>query len=269
MALCSEYLGCSPEHLAPYAQDGRLLYQQCADCGIIWRDPQSFDLEQPYDQQYFDSKNYQHNRAHKITKSTWLLDLALSHHPRIQRLLEVGCSVGNTLEAAQQKGIPHLGIDVSDFAVDYCTKRGLEATTQSLPDLIAQSQRFDLIFMQHVLEHFVDPFQVLQQCNQLLNNQGLVLILIPNSQYKRARKLRERHKFYSIQGVGIEHYAYFNYQNLERVLNATGYKVIQNNYPLRTLSHDSPSFIINRLGRRLLSLLGLDQELVVLAQNQN
>lgn len=266
MALCSEYLGCSPHRLKPYAQDGKLLYQQCGDCGIIWRDPSSLDLEPSYDQEYIDSKNYLRNRAHKIEKSSWLLDLALNSHPKIDRLLEVGCSVGNTLEAARLKNIPHLGIDISDYAVEYCHQKGLNASTENLDQLIKRSQRFDLIFMQHVLEHFVDPFQVLIQCHQLLNPGGLILILIPNSRYRRARSLREQHKFYSMEGVGIEHYVYFNYQNLERVLNATGFEVLQMNYPLNLIKNDSISFMINRIGRRFLSLLNLDQELVLLAR---
>ena len=266
MALCSNYLGCAPDHLQEYAKDQRLVYQECQDCHIIWRDEASFDLEQPYDQQYFDSKNYQKNRPHKVAKSGWLLDLARSYHPEISRLLEVGCSLGNTLEAAAQRNLGHLGIDVSEFAVEYCLNQQLNASTQTLEDLIREQQQFDLILMQHVLEHFKDPFEVLQQCNELLAAQGLILILIPNSKYGRAKRLREKHKFYSINGVGIEHYVYFNYQNLSQALQACGFKVVAKNYPLRFLKYDSFSFLCNRLGRRFLSLIGSDQELVMLAQ---
>ena len=266
MALCRNYLGCAPDHLRKYAQDQRLVYNQCQDCGIIWRDEASFDLEQPYDQHYFDSKNYQKNRAHKVAKSGWLLDLARHFNPQISRLLEIGCSLGNTLEAAKKRNLWHLGIDVSEFAVEYCRQHQLNASNESLPELIQQQQQYDLILMQHVLEHFKDPFEVLSQCHQLLTAKGMVLILIPNADYGRAKRLRERHKFYSRAGVGIEHYVYFNYQNLPLALQACGFKVITKNYPLKLLKYDSFTFLCNRWGRRFLSLMGADQELVVLAQ---
>jgi len=269
MSLCANFLGCSPENQKIYSQDEKLVYMECQDCGIIWRSETSFNLEQPYNEQYFDSKNYAVNRLHKVEKSTWLLDMALGIKPDIKSILEVGCSLGNTLEAASRRRLKHLGIDVSSFAVEFCQQKGLNASNETLEELLDQEWSFDLIYMQHVLEHFKDPFKVLRQCNKLLPSQGLVMILIPNSKYHRAKRLRERHRFYSLKGVGIEHYVYFNYDNLSRVLFSCGFKVMQANYPLRIPGRDSYKFLVNRIGRRMLSTVHLDQELVVIASKIN
>lgn len=244
-----------------------MIYHQCNDCGIIWRDPASFHMEKEYDQNYFDSKDYEQNRQHKISKSGWLIDLALSLNPNISSMLEVGCSLGNTLEAAKLRGVDHLGIDVSSFAVEYCRKHGLNASNQTLEQLVDENQKYQLIYIQHVLEHFQDPFQVLRMVHKLLDAQGLLVILIPNSNYSRAKKLRASHKFYSKDGVGLEHYVYFNYQNLIRSLEQLNFITVQKNYPLRPLSRDSLGFYINRLGRLALSVFNLDQELVLVAQS--
>lgn len=265
MSLCSIYLGCEPEHQKIYSKDDDLAYHECLDCGIIWRNEDSYDLELPYDQQYFESKNYQGNRAHKIEKSGWLLDIAIDKNPKMHSLLEVGCSLGNTLEAASRKGLDHLGIDISSFAVRYCQERGLNASTETLQELAAKKEIFDIIFMQHVLEHFQDPFTILKQCNQLLAPGGMVMILIPNSNYHSAKRLRNGHRFYSKSGVGIEHYVYFNYHNLRRVLASCGFKTIQSNYPL-WVKHSSMNSFLNRVGRRMLSIFNWDQELVILAE---
>ena len=266
MSLCSVFLGCSPANQKIYSQYGDLIYIECQDCGIIWRDESSFHLEQPYNQQYFSSKNYAANRKHKVEKSSWLLDLALYNEPGIGSVLEIGCSLGNTLEAASRKGLEHLGLDVSTFAVDFCKQQGLNVSTETLEDLVNQGRSFGLIFMQHVLEHFEDPFKVLRQCNELLPVGGLMMILIPNSNYRSARRQREGHRFYSIDGAGVEHYVYFNYSNLSRVLKSCGFKTLQTNYPLLVAGHDSLKFFLNRVGRRLLSIFNLDQELVMVAQ---
>ena len=266
MSLCSGFLGCNTNHTVLYSRDDDLSYHECRDCGIIWRDEKSFHLEKAYDQQYFDSKKYQKNRQHKIEKSGWLLDMARNFRPGLSSMLEIGCSLGNTLEAAQAREIDHLGIDISAYAIDYCRSKGLNASSKSLDQLIVEGHGYQVIFMQHVLEHFENPFQVLHQCHRLLDEQGLLIILIPNSQYRRSQKLRERHKFYSKRGVGLEHFVYFNYHNLERVLNSTGFEMVQRNYPLGVLKHDHLKFYFNRLVRRMLSMFRLDQELVVIAQ---
>ena len=161
----------------------------------------------------------------------------------LRSLLEVGCSLGNTLEAASRKGLDHLGIDVSSFAVSYCQDRGLNASTETMQDLIDKKEVFDLILMQHVLEHFQDPFTILKQANQLLAPGGLVQVLIPNSNYLSAKRLRDRHRFYSKSGVGIEHYVYFNYRNLSRALASCGFRTIQSNYPFWVNHGSLNSFI--------------------------
>ncbi len=123
---------------------GSWFIKECQDCGIIWRSEASFDLEQLYNEQYFDSKNYAANRPHKVEKSVWLLDLALSINPDIKSILEVGCSLGNTLEAASRKRLDHLGIDVSSFAVEFCHKKGLNASNETLEQLVDQVRSFVL-----------------------------------------------------------------------------------------------------------------------------
>lgn len=224
------------------------------------------NLEKEYDKAYFSSKNYAKNREHKIKKSEWLIRLAQNHRPKIESLFEVGCSIGNTLQAAKILNLNHLGIDVSDFAVNYCKENGLNAEKLTIEQVIESNKRFDLIFMQHVLEHFPNPFETLSYCNQLLNKDGLILILVPNSNYKRAHKKKEKHRFYSREGVGLEHFVYFNYDSISKVLAKTNFEVIQKNYPIFIENHDSPKFFLNRFFRKSLALWGGDQEIFLIAK---
>jgi 2-polyprenyl-3-methyl-5-hydroxy-6-metoxy-1,4-benzoquinol methylase len=267
MALkCSSYLHCNPQNQTSYSRDGELEYVRCNGCGLIWRSPGSCHITKEYDETYFDSKKYEGKRKHKIKKSGWLLDLALGFHPGIQNILEVGCSLGNTLEAAGSRNLNSLGIDISDHAVQYCLKRGLKAENKALEELHAEGQRFDLIFMQHVLEHFEDPFRILSLCKRLLNHGGLLLILVPNSLFGKAAGQREKHRFYSQKGVGAEHFVYFNYFSLRKVLESQNFKVLQQNYPFRVKGPFSMEFFLNRIFRRSLSFFNADQELLVVAR---
>jgi 2-polyprenyl-3-methyl-5-hydroxy-6-metoxy-1,4-benzoquinol methylase len=263
---CSTYFDCDVSQQYEYSRDGNLVYIKCNNCGLIWRAPESMHISKPYDKSYFDSKNYLKNRKHKIKKSEGLLRIAQHFKSDIRNILEVGCSVGNTLQAAKNMGVNHLGIDISSFAVDFCKNEGLNAENLTLDQLIASGKQFNLIFMQHVLEHFPDPFETLKQCKNLLKNYGLIVILVPNSHYRNARKKRGKHRFYSLQGVGAEHFVYFDYSSLAKVLELTGFKVIQKNYPVFVKKLNSPASLLNRLVRKSLSVFGIDQELVVVAQ---
>jgi 2-polyprenyl-3-methyl-5-hydroxy-6-metoxy-1,4-benzoquinol methylase len=268
MRKCLNQLGCDENNFTKYAKDGYLEFEKCSDCDIIWRTNDSISISKDYNQEYFDSKKYDNNRKHKVKKSGWLIDLANLHHKNINSILEIGCSIGYTLEAAKKRRIKHLGIDISKFAVDYCNKLGLNAQNATFEELKQEDTKYDLIFKQHVLEHFKDPFKVLQDCHHLLNKDGLILIMVPNSNYNRAVKRREKHRFYSMTGVGAEHYIYFNYSTLKNILHSTGFKVLQQNYPIFAGNHFSIIFFINRLFRRGLKIFNADQELLVIAQKQ-
>jgi 2-polyprenyl-3-methyl-5-hydroxy-6-metoxy-1,4-benzoquinol methylase len=265
MHKCKNYIDCDGKSVSLYSQDQELKFEKCNECGIIWRSLDSWHFTKQYDETYFNSKNYSKRRKHKVKKSGWLIDIAKTNHQNIEYLLEIGCSIGYTLEAAEKRDIKYLGVDISDYAVEYCNSIGLNASKLTFADLKKNRIKYDLIFMQHVLEHFENPFKVLNDCNELLDKNGLVLIQVPNSMYKRAVKKKSNHRFYSINGVGAEHFVYFNYQNLKNSLKATGFEVIQENYPLFT-NNDSLEFFVNRIFRRILSLLQNDQELFVIAK---
>lgn len=269
MFYCEEHLGCSGQNIEIYSEDQNLVYEKCNDCGLIWRSKQSENFNKNYEQDYFESKNYDKNREHKVKKSGWLIDLARLKNSKLQSLLEVGCSIGYTLEAAQKRNIAHLGIDISKYAVEYCTKRGFNASNQSLDELNDAGEKYDVVYMQHVLEHFENPFEVLQKCNSLLNSNGLLLILVPNSKYSRAAKGRGKHRFYSLNGVGAEHFVYFNYNTLGKVLESQNFTVVQQNYPVFTGRYFSAEFFLNRLFRRLTGLFNADQELLVIARKND
>jgi len=259
-------LGCSDSNVSAYTQDEELKFVQCDNCDIIWRSKDSSQITKPYEQDYFDSKKYDKRRKHKVKKSGWMLDLASLNHSSINSMLEIGCSMGYTLEAAKNREIDHLGIDVSEYAVKFCENIGLNASNAGLAELKEVGNKFDLVYMQHVLEHFKNPFEVLQDCNDLLNKNGLILIMVPNSEYGKAKKQKEKHRFYNQKGVGAEHFVYFNYTNIEKVLNASGFKVVQQNYPVFTGKYYDFDFFMNRLVRKALGCFNSDQELLVIAE---
>jgi SAM-dependent methyltransferase len=104
------------------------------------------------------------------------------------KILDIGCGLGQTLSKLREYGYTSLtGIDISNEAIDSCKKKGLNVF--QINDIIDFTSRekggYDFAIMSHVLEH-LDKNKVISTLfyikNELLNNDGKLLIMIPNAQ---------------------------------------------------------------------------------------
>ena len=86
--------------------------------------------------------------------------------------------------------------------------------------------KFDAIVMKHVLEHFSNPIEVLQQYYDMLRPGGVLFIEIPNPSYYKAVLLKEKYKFYSPQHGGRQHFYYYTPKTLTKLLESVGLDVI-------------------------------------------
>jgi len=77
--------------------------------------------------------------------------------------------------------------------------------------------RFDIIIMRHVLEHFLDPAQILIKARGCLSKDGIVYIAVPNC-LNPVNRL-EGHWF------RVVHTYYFNRFSLKNIMSITGLKV--------------------------------------------
>lgn len=97
------------------------------------------------------------------------------------RLLDVGCGGGEFLAEMRSLGWDVAGIEPDPVAVEYArAQRGLTVETgtpetSSLPDV-----SFDVITLNHVIEHVPNPIATLQSCARLLRQGGLIVIVTPN-----------------------------------------------------------------------------------------
>lgn len=266
VAPCTKNYGCSEKDLTLYARDnGKVDFVRCKSCGLIWRDLSTCNEEGNYDSQYFQIHNYDRRRQHRINKAHMLLSI-VEEHIKPGRMLEVGPGLGYNMEAAIERGWKSQGLDVSDYAVKFARIRGLNVSQGSLTDCPAFEGSFDLIFMKHVLEHYRDPFEALTQARALLSNRGLIGIVVPNALYKKAVNLRSGYRFYSYEGKGVEHFVYFDRGTLRKILEHTGFELLQEGLPVLVNGDNSAKSLANRILRRSMSLFDLDKELFAVAR---
>jgi dolichyl-phosphate beta-glucosyltransferase len=94
-------------------------------------------------------------------------------------ILDVGAGTGGKIQSFKKLGDAH-GIDVSEKAIEFCLKRGLENVTLCPAERIAYSdETFDIIASFDVLEHVSNPSQVLAEFRRVLKSKGHLIISVP------------------------------------------------------------------------------------------
>jgi 2-polyprenyl-3-methyl-5-hydroxy-6-metoxy-1,4-benzoquinol methylase len=157
--------------------------------------------------------------------------------PPPQTILDVGCGAGDLARELKEKGYVVDGLDVSDSAIGEATpylRRGYVADLSSnvLPDDL-KGKRYDLIIASEVLEHTFAPEEVLMRLASLLNENGRVLITVPNFLFWKVRLQVLRGEFrYEKRGGLLDygHIRFFTYQYAKEVFSLSGFEIEKNHH---------------------------------------
>jgi SAM-dependent methyltransferase len=96
-----------------------------------------------------------------------VVDTEMRHLPHPwagARFLDVGCGNGAFLDRARRAGWDVMGVDPDPVAVQAARCRGLNVQRGSIECLDADT--FDVITLNHVIEHVHDPVAVLRRCRK-------------------------------------------------------------------------------------------------------
>lgn len=110
--------------------------------------------------------------------------------PLAERVLDVGCGAGATLQWLKQSGrCRHtVGVEMMESAAALARERVDEVIVGDANLLIASAfepQSFDLVLCLDVLEHLVDPWSFVSHLRPLLKPGGLVIASLPNVRHLR------------------------------------------------------------------------------------
>ncbi len=101
------------------------------------------------------------------------------------RLLDIACGEGLLIQAARQRGVNGIGIDLSSLGTTLAHKR-LGASWVSISNgefLPFADQSFDYVTNTGSLEHFVDPIAGIKEMIRVLKPNGQAALVLPNSYY--------------------------------------------------------------------------------------
>ncbi len=200
-----------------FCPDTRKTYQivKCPSCGIIYTNPMP-SIETSYhgtqDEIYLRSRPQRVRTAEQLMKK-------ILRFKRGGRLLDVGCSTGIQLDAAS-KYFEVEGIELSQWAYQEASARHkVHNATLSELDL---HERFDVVTLIGVIEHFEDPARELRLIHRALKPGGLFVIYTGDVEAWLPRLLGKKWWWY--QGM---HVFYFSRQTCKALLEKCGFQVVR------------------------------------------
>lgn len=168
---------------------------------------------------------FEHNRFEMIQ----FIDIPIS------KCLDLGCGQGGYLDLLKSnfENLETWGIEINFDSGEIAKKKGhkisigdAEKIIDDLPD-----NYFDLISCNDVLEHFINPFIILEKLKTKLSNNGRIISSLPNVRYYKVmfEYVFKGDWIYREAGVMDKtHFRFFTKKSIERMYYDAGYQVIVN-----------------------------------------
>lgn len=157
-------------------------------------------------------------------------------HPK--RLLDLGCGTGDFLAFMKKYGWEVAGIELSSDATVMARGKDLEVYNLSINDFLANYPQFlstfGVVSLMNLLEHSPKPVEVLNIAKQLLVDNGIVLVIVPND-FNALQLAAQKHLKKDPWWVAIpDHINYFDFKSLSTLLKRLGFEVIysQTDFPM-------------------------------------
>ena len=258
---------CAGDRRVSWVEHEDFAFVRCT-CGLVYKS-RDVPVEEAQPATLWNER-YLRRRSHRVAKARRQL-LDLLNHVEPGPLLEVGCSLGHTLEAARRLGLPATGIDLNPEVIELCREKGLDAQVADLDQpLPFANGSFRMVVLKHVLEHVPNPRPALAEVRRVLEPDGAVFIALPNLAFWRARS-NPGHLFFGAGGV--QHYVYYKPDHAARLVREEGFEVLrldphlyQRSAPLGERVAQIAALPLRALGSHLRSRLGLRQEFWLIAR---
>ncbi|QQG43455.1 MAG: class I SAM-dependent methyltransferase [Candidatus Daviesbacteria bacterium] len=254
-----------------YCTVGDKEISQCKNCGLgITGDLFSQVGDYHRDETYINEPELFKNIFQKRVK-------IISDFKKSGKVLEIGCSIGVMLQLLQDRGFTVYGVEMSAGAAKIAAGKGLKVIVDKFEN-IKFKDNFDIIILNHTLEHLENPRRIIKKCFSLLNKGGIIYIDVPNFGSWSARKQGYRWSLL----LPEEHLWHFTYFSLEILLREFKFKIIYSERASGIFDLDNPfkelifalihfkkrffSELVTLFPSLIISKLNLGTDLMIIAQ---
>jgi 2-polyprenyl-3-methyl-5-hydroxy-6-metoxy-1,4-benzoquinol methylase len=152
---------------------------------------------------------------------------------RPRRVLDVGCGIGQNGAVARARGAHVVGIDRSSASLARAAARLNEIVAADIEDEASvasalNGRTFDLVLLGDVLEHTRDPLAVLARLMPYVEEEGRVVVSLPNiaAWTVRANLLRGRFDYEPSGILDRTHLRFFTRRTAAELVRAAGLEVL-------------------------------------------
>lgn len=153
----------------------------------------------------------------------------------VAKCLDLGCGRGGYLDLLKSKyqNLETWGIEIDSESGAIAKSKGhnvsignAEKMIDDLPD-----NYFDLITCNDVLEHFLNPYIILEKLKNKLSSNGRIISSLPNIRYYKPMfeyLFQEDWKYREAGVMDKTHYRFFTKKSIQRMYKDAGFQIVTN-----------------------------------------
>jgi 2-polyprenyl-3-methyl-5-hydroxy-6-metoxy-1,4-benzoquinol methylase len=123
-------------------------------------------------------------RIADIKRLDFIIDVLRSRLPVGAEVLDVGCGNGVISRSLGEKGFNVQGVDVSEKAIARARSlnkfSNVKFDVVSAEQLVANGQQYHAVICSEVLEHLNEPNKLLTVLHEILKEDGVLIVTVPN-----------------------------------------------------------------------------------------
>ncbi|MCH8299756.1 MAG: class I SAM-dependent methyltransferase [Candidatus Marinimicrobia bacterium] len=206
---------------------------KCDNCGFLYTNPRPVN-QSDYLAPFIEGGDAFNVLADPKSISDWIFKIfhpasvrwkrkTIYELPTIGRLLDFGCRTGDFLFEMKRAKWDVVGIEADELGKDFAISHYGLNVVSSLEEIIEQDEKFDVITMWHTLDKVPDLNSTLSSLKSILNENGFLLIALPNIKSFDARKYRG-------DWIGLDlprHLYHFDQDHLVKLAQKNGFEVVK------------------------------------------
>ncbi len=202
---------------------GHLAIVRCRECHLVMTNPRDDDETLSRVYRGLEDRVYASEAGNRTRTAEEHLRFVTAHHPRANRLLDVGCATGTFVCRAAKAGWRATGLDASEWAIAYARERCPNATFVAglMEEADFEPASFGVVTLWDVIEHVRSPAETLVLARRWLKPHGSLFLNMPNVDSFVARAMGSRWIL-----LLREHLWYFSPKSMTALLRQNGFELI-------------------------------------------
>ena len=204
---------------------------ECPNCKLYFIDkPSKEEMEFLYKSDFYIKNN---NSIYKFIEAKMKYARALNRFNYIKKfikksnnlnVLEIGASNGLLLSLFKKENFNVFGYELNENARKNAFKKyGIEMKEDFLKDKDINKNKYDIVIMSHILEHFINPKYILNNIHNFIGGgvNSILFIEIPYTPNYKIVSKEDMKVFFE-----TEHTVHFNEKNISLLIKECNFKIL-------------------------------------------